>query len=606
MAQPGAKNPRLDLVVKTRKTVETAGARIGLAETTLVFDVVGAYRAEATYHLFNTTEQFLAIQLPDGARLWTARVAGQPVKPVEMPAAKGTAKATVHVPLVKTADGDLDYEVVLYYGGKASPVSAVGGTVGFPLLRTANVQVARSQVRLFVPKTHRWFDFGGTMHRQEDEDDLKAEIAAYKGEELERLRRTMRHGDKYAQVLASGNVGSWTPEMYVVDGMYESSPNEKLRTQLENNAALLAEAEAEQGKLAIASERQDTYDNRGRLDDFYESQKNIRSFSAVKDAGGNWTNSNDVAGANKVTTSGRTSFNPGWFDYNGLNVQLDPAKGDAPPQQSNGPVQLQGATLNAAGGTLTVQAAQPAAPEIAQGQTKAILVQGGKDRLDLQTSRSESDKKHDALRRYQEEVATANAAANATDSREASTLGLNDGTPSGSRRADDPFGSSRGARRDESGAPVEGLSAAGDAVPQGGRGPRQSHAAAAGTGRVEGALSRVPFHHGAGRRRDYRPGRLAGLARQPDPFGLRAGGAGRGGVHHTSNTPRPVGTAVEPLRLCGNDPARSVVTGRRHPPVGRSGGDNLGSRPADPQFARQRPNRAARDGRSGGGVAVRS
>ncbi|NQU21976.1 MAG: hypothetical protein HQ567_11890, partial [Candidatus Nealsonbacteria bacterium] len=425
LAQPGAKNPRLDLAVKTRKTVETTGARIGLAETTLVYDATGAYRAEATYHLFNTTEQFLAIQLPVGARLWTARVAGQPVKPVEMPAVKGTVKASVHVPLVKTADGDLDYEIVLYYGGKASPLGAAGGTVGFPLLGTANVQVARSQVRLFVPKTHQWFDFGGTMHRQKDEDDLKAEIAAYKREELERLRRTMQHGDKFAQVLASGNVGSWKTEMKwsqsIRDDMYESSPNEKLRIQLSANASILAEAEAEQGKLAIVPEQQHV-SNRGRLNLFYEDQQNTRSWNVVKDAGGNWSNSvvtaqaqpnpndtvNVVTGeAATLNVNGGSSFNPGWFDNNGLNVQLDAVDANAAPQ-------LQGGTtlsFRPQSSSNDLQA-QPAAPEIAQGRTKAALVQAGKFGPDLQTSQSESDRTRENVLRYREEVAVANAAGN--------------------------------------------------------------------------------------------------------------------------------------------------------------------------------------------------
>ena len=59
----------------------------------------------------NTTEQFLEVDCPTGAELWTARVAGEPVKPTIVPGATGSGQ--VRIPLVKTAAGDLDYDVVL-------------------------------------------------------------------------------------------------------------------------------------------------------------------------------------------------------------------------------------------------------------------------------------------------------------------------------------------------------------------------------------------------------------------------------------------------------------------------------------------------------------
>ena len=62
-------------------------------------------------NFFNSTEQFLEIELPAGAELWTAQVAGESVKPVQDGAR--TICSGVKIPLVKTAAGDLDYQVVL-------------------------------------------------------------------------------------------------------------------------------------------------------------------------------------------------------------------------------------------------------------------------------------------------------------------------------------------------------------------------------------------------------------------------------------------------------------------------------------------------------------
>jgi hypothetical protein len=84
LVNPGAAAPRLTFKTQDRQTVETAGARIGLAETRLVVDAQGTYRAAQLYRLDNATEQYLELQLPEGAVLWTALVAGEPVKPVKV------------------------------------------------------------------------------------------------------------------------------------------------------------------------------------------------------------------------------------------------------------------------------------------------------------------------------------------------------------------------------------------------------------------------------------------------------------------------------------------------------------------------------------------
>ncbi|MBE3070981.1 MAG: hypothetical protein IMZ66_12165, partial [Planctomycetes bacterium] len=186
IVSPGAETPRLAFRTKQRAAVETAGARIGLAQTVLVMDSSGAYRAEQVYRLDNRTEQFLEIQMPEGARLWTAVVAGEPIKPAApdaagapgaaadaAPRAKAGAAADsevaaeaggrIRIPIVKTAEGDLDYAVVLKYAGRIESLENLRWAVRFPLIRTVNINVELSQVQLYLPETHVWFDFRGTM-----------------------------------------------------------------------------------------------------------------------------------------------------------------------------------------------------------------------------------------------------------------------------------------------------------------------------------------------------------------------------------------------------------------------------------------------------------
>ena len=178
------------------------GARISLAETMLVLDEHGAYRAAAAFHMNNATEQFLEVELPAGAALWTAVVDNQPVKPIEDPkAAKGRR---VLIPLVKTAAGDLDYIVTLKYGGQTAALGNFSA-VNFPLVHAKNINAERSVVQLHLPAAYQWLDFGGTMHPGE-EGDVTAAVLSYQTKQAQRLMETVRGKDPFAQQRAMNNL----------------------------------------------------------------------------------------------------------------------------------------------------------------------------------------------------------------------------------------------------------------------------------------------------------------------------------------------------------------------------------------------------------------
>ena len=198
-----AREPRLAFHTESHAAVTTVKARIGLAETTLVVDDNGAYRGQLILRMDNATEQFLEIQLPDDARLWTARVAGDAVKPTNVPGA--ASPGSVRIPIIKTARGDLYYDVVLKYGGKMPAFGAIG-SAEFPLIRCRNITPDLSQVRLYVPADNQWFDFGGTMRRVGEEADLQAGYLKFQtkqtGQIVEALRRAT-NGRKSAPKPAS-------------------------------------------------------------------------------------------------------------------------------------------------------------------------------------------------------------------------------------------------------------------------------------------------------------------------------------------------------------------------------------------------------------------
>ena len=128
-------------------------------------DANGAYRAKVELSLDNSSEQFLDVELPEGATLWTVHVAGEPVKPAQVPGAEDARH--VLLPVRKTAKGDPNYLVVLKYGGKMPPLSVMS-TVQFPLVRNVKSYPRRGQDR----------------HRAEPGGDLRSQVAP-----MVRLRR---------------------------------------------------------------------------------------------------------------------------------------------------------------------------------------------------------------------------------------------------------------------------------------------------------------------------------------------------------------------------------------------------------------------------------
>src|SRR5262249_55256635 len=153
-------------------------------------------------HVANETEPFLQLTLPSGARLWTALVAGEPVKPAE---ATPPRPGVVRIPLVKTAEGEGDYVVELKYGGKL-PTSPGLSSVQFPLIRETNIHVEQSIVRLMLPQSRQWFDFRGTMRQVEDEGELIERYQSYLYKRIQDATQALASSSDYTKVRAAVNL----------------------------------------------------------------------------------------------------------------------------------------------------------------------------------------------------------------------------------------------------------------------------------------------------------------------------------------------------------------------------------------------------------------
>lgn len=274
---PGAERPRLVLRTRDREAVQTVGARIWLGETSLVMDAHGAYRASITYRLDNSTEQFLAVELPPGAELWTAHVAGEPVKPIHDPHKPDGRR--ILVPLVKTALGDADYPVVLKYAGKL-PAPGVIRRMEFPLVRTVNIQVARSLLRLSLPETHRWFNFSDKMRLADGEDELEAERLDSDAQRAERLMEVLRHGDEYAKVRATSVLERLVPGLSAT--LEASRRRQVLNEKYARQQQVAAEVQQELRKAAPQKAKAQPDSNRQGLADLYAQQQSKAARNVVR------------------------------------------------------------------------------------------------------------------------------------------------------------------------------------------------------------------------------------------------------------------------------------------------------------------------------------
>jgi hypothetical protein len=308
--QSAGPDPLLRFHAERRAAVETAGARIGLARTLLMVDAAGTFRGSQTYLMDNQTEQFLVIRMPPHAALWTARVGTELVKPVQ---ADADTPDTVSIPIVKTAEGDLDYRVELKYGGHL-PAPGPLERIDFPLIRTVNINVERSQVELLLPPQYDWVRFEGTMRAVKREAEFQAGYLNYQTQVAKRLVQALQAGNEYAKVRASANLGLLSQDIRQsqIDALTSSGA---VREAVGKADAVLSDVEqrlGEQDRREAGAQE----DNRQRMNVVFSQQKAQAPSLQTQTETWNWDR-NDTKQAGSTTRQ----FNDAWLANNALAEQ---------------------------------------------------------------------------------------------------------------------------------------------------------------------------------------------------------------------------------------------------------------------------------------------
>jgi hypothetical protein len=186
-------NWALSLNLTPAKEAERIQAVVDLLALTTVIDRSGRCRCEARIALQNRSEQFLGIDVPQGLWLWSAAVAGEPVKPV-MPADAPAGR--VLIPLVKTSPGGLPYDVYLYFAddGTRPLVAPLNGITQLkpPAISIVGIPVMRTTWSLRLPGGYRYMRPGGNMSRVVGTVEMLSLGIEARLEQLKRLEQSYR------------------------------------------------------------------------------------------------------------------------------------------------------------------------------------------------------------------------------------------------------------------------------------------------------------------------------------------------------------------------------------------------------------------------------
>ena len=135
----------------------------------------GRMLSKVVYHMQNRTEQYLEIEMPEGAEIWSVFVGKEPVRPAVIQ--RGERSNTL-IPLVKTTAADLAYDAEIVYVQDLPDEFGSKGSQALVAPKVIKVPVTQTHWSFYIPKGLRYYGFGGNMDEIIEEvkvvDKLKA------------------------------------------------------------------------------------------------------------------------------------------------------------------------------------------------------------------------------------------------------------------------------------------------------------------------------------------------------------------------------------------------------------------------------------------------
>ena len=204
--------------------------------------------------------------------------------------------------------------------------------VSFPLMHTKNIRVELSHVRLQLPDSRRWLDFGGSMRYVPNEAKLQAGYKSYQTKQIKDLLDVYQEGEAFSKMRAANNLkqlglsirnSTQTDQRFRFDSDFER--------EFKGNSALWEQAEQVLQVPQQAPEAPVAGDNRYLLMFKCTTQPLTRSKNVVSQLDNNFDSTVPQSGPPAVGKPGMDDkqgqqFNLKWLEGNRLQVNEEMAR----------------------------------------------------------------------------------------------------------------------------------------------------------------------------------------------------------------------------------------------------------------------------------------
>jgi len=220
---------RLALDVKRHAFEEVARAVIYRAGAQAVVDRSGYVRVLVSYRVYNRSEQFLRLALPDDATLYSVLVEGKGVRPL----GEGT---DLLIPLRKLALGSPTFDVDVVYAYAGPRVGVRDFETHLPEVK--GLDVRRTTLSLYLPEGYG-YSFATEMEEVEA-SDIAAGEATDLYEEIKELYGVAQRGNQLQAGRALGNVRQLEQEAQrLMDYLRANTRNEATLEQIDSQERAL-------------------------------------------------------------------------------------------------------------------------------------------------------------------------------------------------------------------------------------------------------------------------------------------------------------------------------------------------------------------------------
>jgi hypothetical protein len=239
--QDTGKEHSLLFSVTRLEEVKEIEAIIEIAEITTVISDDGYSFNEASYRIQNRAKQYLAIEIPEGAELWSAEVAGRQVKPALPPEGMGKK---ILLPLLKQGKGEFSYNVKIYYGLSLKSKPGFGTSFSPKAPKPLDISIGQTFWTVYAPEK---FDYRFDGNLDEVIESVKeVEKALSYAQQAQRLVREMQEGFEAGR-------------QYPIDIAYNYARVQMANIEQLSNLAQEQLARAQTSNEALATQAQDKF-----------------------------------------------------------------------------------------------------------------------------------------------------------------------------------------------------------------------------------------------------------------------------------------------------------------------------------------------------------